>query len=102
MESLTSELVDAALVWIHEVEEMGGMTKAVESGLPKLRIEEAAALRQAAIDRGEEVIVGVNKYQLAKEPDVDVLDIDNTMVRESQIERLNDIRGSRNKALCQQ
>ena len=102
VESLTSELVDAAMVLINEVEEMGGMTKAVESGLPKLRIEEAAALRQAAIDRGEEVIVGVNKYQLAKEPDVDVLDIDNTMVRESQIERLNDIRGSRNKALCQQ
>ena len=102
VESLTSELVGAAMVLINEVEEMGGMTKAVESGLPKLRIEEAAALRQAAIDRGEEVIVGVNKYQLAKEPDVDVLDIDNTMVRESQIERLNDIRGSRNKALCQQ
>ena len=102
VESLTSKLVDAAMVLINEVEEMGGMTKAVESGLPKLRIEEAAALRQAAIDRGEEVIVGVNKYQLAKEPDVDVLDIDNTMVRESQIERLNDIRGSRNKALCQQ
>jgi methylmalonyl-CoA mutase len=73
VESLTSELVDAAMVLINEVEEMGGMTKAVESGLPKLRIEEAAALRQAAIDRGEEVIVGVNKYQLAKEPDVDVL-----------------------------
>ena len=102
VESLTSELVDAAMVLINEVEEMGGMTKAVESGLPKLRIEEAAALRQAAIDRGEEVIVGVNKYQLAKEPDVDVLDIDNTVVRESQIERLNDIRGLRNKTLCQQ
>ena len=102
VESLTSELVDAAMVLINEVEEMGGMTKAVESGLPKLRIEEAAALRQAAIDRGEEVIVGVNKYQLAEEPDVDVLDIDNTMVRESQIERLNNSRGSRNKVLWQQ
>lgn len=102
VESLTSELVDAAMVLINEVEEMGGMTKAVESGLPKLRIEEAAALRQAAIDRGEQVIVGVNKYQLAEEPDVDVLDIDNTIVRESQIERLNNIRGSRNKALWQQ
>ena len=99
VESLTSELVDAAMVLINEVEEMGGMTKAVESGLPKLRIEEAAALRQAAIDRGEEVIVGVNKYQLAKEPDVDVLDIDNTLVRESQIERLNEIRTSRDTAL---
>ena len=102
VESLTSELVDAAMVFINEVEEMGGMTKAVESGLPKLRIEEAAALRQAAIDRGEEVIVGVNKYQLDKEPDVDVLDIDNTLVRESQIERLNAIRASRNTELWQQ
>lgn len=101
VESLTSELVDAAMVLINEVEEMGGMTKAVESGLPKLRIEEAAALRQAAIDRGEEVIVGVNKYQLAKEPDVDVLDIDNTLVRESQIERLNGIRTSRDTDLWQ-
>ena len=102
VESLTSELVDAAMVLINEVEEMGGMTKAVESGLPKLRIEEAAALRQAAIDRGEEVIVGVNKYQLAKEPDVDVLDIDNTLVRESQIERLNGIRTSRDTGLWQE
>ena len=101
VESLTSELVDAAMMLINEVEEMGGMTKAVESGLPKLRIEEAAALRQAAIDRGEEVIVGVNKYQLAKEPDVDVLDIDNTLVRESQIERLNGIRTSRDTGLWQ-
>jgi methylmalonyl-CoA mutase len=101
VESLTSELVDAAMVLINDVEEMGGMTKAVESGLPKLRIEEAAALRQAAIDRGEEVIVGVNKYQLAKEPDVDVLDIDNTLVRESQIERLNGIRTSRDTGLWQ-
>jgi len=101
VESLTSELVDAAMVLINEVEEMGGMTKAVESGLPKLRIEEAAALRQAAIDRGEEVIIGVNKYQLAKEPDVDVLDIDNTLVRESQIERLNGIRTSRDTGLWQ-
>ena len=101
VESLTSELVDAAMVLINEVEEMGGMTKAVESGLPKLRIEEAAALRQAAIDRGDEVIVGVNKYQLAKEPDVDVLDIDNTLVRESQIERLNGIRTSRDTGLWQ-
>ena len=101
VESLTSELVDAAMVLINEVEEMGGMTKAVESGLPKLRIEEAAALRQAAIDRGEEVIIGVNKYQLAKEPDVDVLDIDNTLVRESQIERLNEIRTSRDTGLWQ-
>ena len=95
VESLTSELVDAAMVLINEVEDLGGMTKAVESGMPKLRIEEAAALRQAAIDRGDEVIVGVNKYQLSEEPEVDVLDIDNTAVRGSQIQRLDDIRESR-------
>ena len=95
VESLTSELVDAAMVLINEVEDLGGMTKAVESGMPKLRIEEAAALRQAAIDRGDEVIVGVNKYQLSEEPEVDVLDIDNTAVRGSQIQRLDYIRESR-------
>ena len=95
VESLTSELIDAAMVLINEVEDMGGMTKAVESGMPKLRIEEAAALRQAAVDRGDEVIVGVNKYQLSEEPEVDVLDIDNTAVRISQIQRLDDIRESR-------
>ena len=95
VESLTSELIDAAMVLINEVEDMGGMTKAVESGMPKLRIEEAAALRQAAVDRGDEVIIGVNKYQLSEEPEVDVLDIDNTAVRISQIQRLDDIRESR-------
>ena len=95
VESLTSELVDAAMVLINEVEDMGGMTKAVESGMPKLRIEEAAALRQAAVDRGDEVIVGVNKYQLSEEPEVDVLDIDNSAVRGSQVQRLDEIRESR-------
>ncbi len=95
VESLTSELVDAAMVLINEVEDMGGMTKAVESGMPKLRIEEAATLRQAAIDRGDEVIVGVNKYELSEEPEVDVLDIDNTAVRGLQIQRLDDVRKSR-------
>ena len=95
VESLTSELVDAAMMLINEVEDMGGMTKAVESGMPKLRIEEAAALRQAAVDRGDEVIVGVNKYQLSEEPEVDVLDIDNSAVRGSQVQRLDDIRESR-------
>ena len=95
VENLTSELVDAAMALINEVEDMGGMTKAVESGMPKLRIEEAAALRQAAIDRGDEVIVGVNKYELSEEPEVDVLDIDNTAVRGLQIQRLHDIRKSR-------
>ncbi len=86
IESLTNELVKAALVLINEVEDLGGMTKAVESGMPKLRIEEAAALRQVAIDRGNEVIVGVNKYQLSEEPEIDVRDIDNSSVRAAQIE----------------
>ena len=102
VESLTDELVKAAREIIDEVEEIGGMTKAVETGMPKLRIEEAAALRQARIDRGEEVIVGVNKYQLEVEPDVDVLDIDNSAVRESQVARLAKVRSSRDSQACQQ
>jgi len=102
VESLTDELVKAAREIIDEVEEIGGMTKAVETGMPKLRIEEAAALRQARIDRGEEVIVGVNKYQLEVEPDVDVLDIDNSAVRESQVARLAKVRSSRDSQVCQQ
>ena len=102
VESLTDELVKAAREIIDEVEEIGGMTKAVETGMPKLRIEEAAALRQARIDRGEEVIVGVNKYQLEVEPDVDVLDIDNSAVRESQVARLAKVRSSRDSRVCQQ
>jgi methylmalonyl-CoA mutase len=101
VESLTDSLVKAAREIIDEVEAMGGMTKAVESGLPKLRIEEAAALRQARIDRGEEVIVGVNKYQLEVEPEVDVLDIDNSAVRESQVARLAQVRNSRDTAACE-
>ena len=100
VESLTDQLVKEARKLIDEVEEMGGMTKAVESGMPKLRIEQAAALRQARIDRGEEVIVGVNKYQLAEEPPVDILDIDNTAVRESQVARLEKIRAQRDSAAC--
>ena len=95
VESLTNELVVAARKLIDEVEELGGMTKAVESGMPKLRIEEAAAQRQARIDRGEEVIVGVNKYQLAEEPEVEVLDIDNSAVRAGQVERLAKLRAER-------
>lgn len=101
VESLTDQLVKEARKIIDEVEEMGGMTKAVESGMPKLRIEQAAALRQARIDRGEEVIVGVNKYQLEDEPEVDVLDIDNTVVRESQVARLQNIRATRDTAACE-
>jgi methylmalonyl-CoA mutase len=102
VESLTDELVKAAREIIDEVEELGGMTKAVETGLPKLRIEEAAAQRQARIDRGEEVIVGVNKYQLEVEPEVDVLDIDNSAVRESQVARLEQVRSSRDAQACEQ
>ena len=100
VESLTNELVQAARKLIDEVEELGGMTKAVESGMPKLRIEEAAAQKQARIDRGEEVIVGVNKYQLAEEPDVEVLDIDNSAVRAGQVERLAKLRAQRDVAAC--
>jgi methylmalonyl-CoA mutase len=102
IESLTAELVEAAMLLINEVEEMGGMTKAVETGLPKLRIEEAAALQQARVDRAEQVIVGVNKYQLAEEPDIDVLDIDNSAVRDSQIARLHRLRAERDAAVCKQ
>jgi len=100
VESLTSELVTGARKLIDEVEEMGGMTRAVESGMPKMRIEEAAALRQARIDRGEEIIVGVNKYQLAEEPSIDILDIDNTAVREAQIRRIKELRDNRDETVC--
>jgi methylmalonyl-CoA mutase len=100
VESLTAALIVEARKLIDEVEEMGGMTKAVESGMPKLRIEEAAARKQARIDRGEEVIVGVNKYKPQRETEVDILDIDNTAVRESQIKRLQQIRASRDEAVC--
>jgi methylmalonyl-CoA mutase len=100
VESLTNELIEKAWALIEEVEEMGGMTKAVASGLPKLRIEESAARRQAMIDRGEEVIVGVNKYRKDKEDPIDILDIDNVKVRESQIARLEKIRASRDEAAC--
>jgi len=100
VESLTAELVAGARKLIDEVEALGGMTKAVESGLPKMRIEQSAALRQARIDRGEEVIVGVNRYQLESEPDIDVLDIDNTAVRDGQIKRLERVRRERDEQAC--
>ncbi|MGB7886176.1 MAG: methylmalonyl-CoA mutase, partial [Xanthobacteraceae bacterium] len=100
LESLTHSLTEAAAVLIDEVEEMGGMTKAVEAGMPKLRIEEAAARRQAAIDRGEEVIVGVNKYQSGEATEVDLLDVDNTAVRRTQIARLEQLRRSRDPQRC--
>ena len=100
VETLTSELVSEARKLIDEVESLGGMTRAVESGMPKLRIEEAAALRQSRIDRGEEVIVGGNKYQPETEAEVDVLNIDNSAVRDAQIDRLQKIRADRDQGQC--
>jgi methylmalonyl-CoA mutase len=101
VESLTAELVEKAWALIEEVEEMGGMTKAVESGMPKLRIEESAARRQAMIDRGDEVVVGVNKYRKDKEDPIDILDVDNHAVRDAQIARLQKMRADRDEAACQ-
>jgi methylmalonyl-CoA mutase len=101
VEALTNGLAAEAWKLIEEVEALGGMTKAVESGMPKLRIEEAAARRQAAIDRGDEVIVGVNKYRLAEEPEVEVRDVDNTAVREQQLARLSALKANRDEARCQ-
>ncbi|KAM9356239.1 methylmalonyl-CoA mutase, mitochondrial [Pholidichthys leucotaenia] len=95
MEVLTDDVYNAALKFIKDIEEMGGMAKAVAEGIPKLRIEECAARRQARIDSGSEVIVGVNKYRLEKEETVEVLAIDNTIVRQKQIEKLKKIRESR-------
>jgi methylmalonyl-CoA mutase len=100
VENLTASLIREAGKLIDEVEELGGMTKAVDSGLPKLRIEESAAKRQSRIDRGEEIIVGVNRYQPETKDDVDILDIDNTAVRESQIARLEKVRATRDGAAC--
>lgn len=95
MESLTQQMADKAWTLIEEIEEKGGMAKAIEEGLPKLRIEESAAKKQARIDRGEDVIVGVNKYQLQEEADLEILEVDNVAVRESQIERLTKIKATR-------
>jgi methylmalonyl-CoA mutase len=101
VESLTHAVAEAAWALIQEVEALGGMTKAVESGMPKLAIEESAARRQARIDRGEEVIVGVNKYKSETPDKVDLLDIDNTRVREQQVARLQSIRRTRDQARMQ-
>ncbi|MBB5221731.1 methylmalonyl-CoA mutase [Amaricoccus macauensis] len=100
IESLTAELAAKAWELIEEVDALGGMTKAVGSGMPKLRIEESAARRQAAVDRGEEVIVGVNKYRLAEQEPIDILDVDNVKVRDSQIARLERIRATRDADAC--
>jgi methylmalonyl-CoA mutase len=100
IESLTTALADRAWALIEEVEDLGGMTKAVASGMPKLRIEESAARRQARVDRGEDVVVGVNRYRPDDVEMVDVLDIDNTKVRESQIAKLQAVRAGRDEGAC--
>ncbi|KQS47353.1 methylmalonyl-CoA mutase [Flavobacterium sp. Leaf359] len=96
VEKLTDEIVHKAWQLIQEVEELGGMTKAIEAGIPKLRIEEAAARKQARIDSSQDIIVGVNKYRLEKEDPLHILDVDNQMVRRQQIERLEKIKATRN------
>lgn len=101
VESLTHDLAEKAWELIQEVEEMGGMTKAVASGMPKLRIEETAAKRQAAIDRGTEVVVGVNKYRKDNEDPIDILDIDNEAVRLSQIARIDRTKSARDAKACE-
>ncbi|MEP1031783.1 MAG: methylmalonyl-CoA mutase, partial [Alphaproteobacteria bacterium] len=101
VESLTASLAQAARELIAQVEDLGGMTKAVEEGMPKKVIEEAGARKQARVDRGEEVVVGVNKYARADEDDLDILDVDNAAVRESQIKRLDTIRNTRDAAACE-
>jgi methylmalonyl-CoA mutase len=100
VESLTHSLAAEAWKLIQEVEKLGGMTRALETGMPKLRIEESATRRQARVDRGEDVIVGVNQYRVAEEAPVEVLDIDNTEVREKQIRRLEEIRRKRDERRC--
>lgn len=101
VEYLTNELIRMGWERIQEVEQLGGMAKAIETGLPKMRIEEAAARRQAAIDSGKEPIVGVNEYRLEKEDPLDILDVDNTSVREAQIARLAKLRAERDNEACQ-
>ena len=96
IEKLTHEIAESAWKLIEEVEELGGMAKAIEQGIPKLRIEEAAARKQAKIDSGKEIIVGVNEYKVEQEQELDILDVDNAAVRESQIARLKQIKSDRN------
>jgi methylmalonyl-CoA mutase len=95
VESLTNEIAQNAWKLIEEVEELGGMTKAIEAGIPKLRIEEAAARKQARIDSGQDIIVGINKYRLEKEDPLHILDVDNEMVRKQQVEQLHQIKATR-------
>lgn len=98
VEKLTEEIANKAWELIQEVEELGGMTKAIEKGIPKMRIEEAAAIKQAKIDSSQDVIVGVNKYQLEQEDPLHILEVDNEAVRQSQIDRLNNLKSKRNQA----
>jgi len=97
VEKLTDELVKEAWALIEEVEGLGGMAKAIETGIPKMRIEEASARKQARLDAGKDILVGVNKYQLEEEEPIDILEIDNTKVRKSQIERLQELKTNRNE-----
>ncbi|HOU97742.1 MAG TPA: methylmalonyl-CoA mutase [Bacteroidales bacterium] len=101
VEYLTNEIAQKAWQLIQEVEELGGMAKAIETGIPKMRIEEASARKQAKIDSGKEVIVGVNKYRLEKEDPIETLEVDNTAVREAQIRRLNELKANRDNAAVQ-
>jgi methylmalonyl-CoA mutase len=102
IEQLTNDIAERAWKLIQEVEEMGGMTKAIEAGLPKLRIEEAAARKQARIDSGKDKIIGVNIYQVEEKTEMDILDVDNNAVRESQVARLKQLRSERDEAKCQE
>ena len=102
VEYLTKELAEKAWALIEEVEQLGGMTKAIETGLPKLRIEEAAARKQARIDGGKDIIVGVNRYKPASATEIDLLDIDNAAVRESQVKRLNEVKATRDNEKVEQ
>jgi len=97
LETLTNELMHRAWEHIQEIESLGGMAKAIETGIPKMRVEEASARRQARIDSGREVIIGVNKYKLEKEAQIDILEVDNSLVREQQIKRLEKLRAERNE-----
>jgi methylmalonyl-CoA mutase len=101
VESLTNEIVEKAWKLIEEVEELGGMTKAIETGIPKIRIEEAAARKQARIDSSQDIIVGVNKYRLVKEDPLQILDVDNQMVRQQQLEQLEQIKATRDSSKVQ-
>ncbi|NIK72972.1 methylmalonyl-CoA mutase [Thermonema lapsum] len=102
IEALTMDLCRRAWAHIREIEALGGMTKAIETGLPKMRIEEAAAKKQARIDAGKDIILGVNKFRVEEEPDIEILEVDNTLVRQKQIERIQQVKTQRDEAAVQQ